>query len=51
MENSEKSTAMCMCKSVFKSGENRISKKQFTQVWIDLINKIEKGKGLKIVQK
>ena len=48
MENNEKTT---MCKSVFKSGENRISKKQFTQVWIELINKIEKGKGLKIVQK
>lgn len=34
------------CKSVFKSGENTTSKSQFTKVWIELINKLEKNKGV-----
>lgn len=33
-----------ICKSVFKSGENTTSKMQFTKTWIEMINKIEKGK-------
>ncbi|MDD2400901.1 MAG: hypothetical protein PHI90_09360 [Clostridia bacterium] len=32
------------CKNVFKSGENKISKKQFTQLWIELIKQFEKNK-------
>lgn len=36
-----------MCKSVFKSGENTISKVQFTQKWIELINRLEKNKSVK----
>lgn len=31
-------------KSVFKNGGNVISKSQFTQKWIELINRMEKGK-------
>ena len=42
---------MCICKSVFKSGENTTSKKQFTRTWIELINRIEKGKNLNIARK
>lgn len=42
MEQKEQSKTIC--KSVFKSGENTISTKQFTQIWIEMINKIEKGK-------
>ncbi len=34
-----------LCVSVFKSGGNTTTKSQFTKVWVDLINKIEKGKG------
>lgn len=34
-----------ICRSVFKSGENT-TKKQFTQKWIELINRLEKTKGL-----
>ena len=33
-----------ICRSVFKSGENTTSKTQFTKKWIEMINKIEKGK-------
>lgn len=33
-----------VCKSVFKSGENTTSQKQFTQKWIELINSLEKNK-------
>ena len=33
-----------ICKSVFKSGENTTSRKQFTGKWIELINKLEKNK-------
>ena len=40
----ENKTDKTICKSVFKSGENTTSTKQFTQMWINLINKIEKGK-------
>lgn len=48
MEQSEKSKPndkKIMCVSVFKSGENTTTKSQFTKVWVDLINKIEKGKS------
>ena len=50
MENNEKA-AGCICKSVFKSGEDTISKEQFTRMWIELINRIEKGKSLTIARK
>ena len=40
----EKKTDKTICKSVFKSGENTTSKMQFTKTWIEMINKIEKGK-------
>lgn len=33
-----------ICKSVFKSGENTTSQKQFTEKWIELINRLEKNK-------
>lgn len=36
-----------ICKSVFKSGENTISKPQFTKKWIELINRLEKSKSVK----
>ena len=42
MANNEQPQATC--KSVFKSGENTTSKMQFTKTWIEMINKIEKGK-------
>lgn len=34
-----------VCRSVFKSGEN-MTKNQFTKKWIELINRLEKNKGL-----
>ena len=34
-----------VCRSVFKSGENT-TKNQFTKKWIELINRLEKNKGL-----
>lgn len=34
------------CTSIFKSGESKTSMEQFTQVWIALINQIEKSKGV-----
>ncbi len=35
-----------LCRSVFKSGEDTTSADQFTKKWIELINKIEKNKGI-----
>ncbi len=32
-----------ICKSVFKNGSNTISKTRFTEIWIDLINRLEKS--------
>lgn len=37
-----------ICKSVFKSGENTITTNQFTQKWIELINRLEKNKNVKL---
>lgn len=34
------------CKSVFKSGENTITTTQFTQKWVELINKLEESKRI-----
>lgn len=44
MANTENSKTIC--KSVFKSGENTTSTSQFTKKWIELINRLEKNKGL-----
>ena len=35
-----------ICVSVFKSGENTMSKEEYTKKWIELINRIEKSKRL-----
>ena len=49
MTNNEKSKNICS--SVFKSGENTTTKIQFTQKWIELINKLEKNKGITAAQR
>ena len=33
-----------LCKNIFKKGDNKITKNEFTRVWIDLINRLEKNK-------
>jgi len=43
-----KNEVQVTCKSVFKSGENTTSKNQFTQKWIELVNKLEKSKRIAI---
>ena len=35
-----------ICKSVFKNGENTISRSQFTKKWIELINRLEQNKNV-----
>lgn len=35
-----------LVKSVFKSGGNTTSKEAFTNMWIELINKLERSKGM-----
>lgn len=37
-----------ICKSVFKNGENTITTNQYTQKWIELINRLEKNKCVKL---
>lgn len=34
------------CKSVFHNGENAPTAEHYTQVWIDLINQLEKSKEI-----
>ena len=46
MANTDKN--QILCRSVFKSGESTTSKKQFTKMWIELINKIEKNKAVSL---
>ena len=48
MEKNDKSKTDTICKSVFKSGESTTSKNQFTKMWIELINKIEKNKAVSL---
>lgn len=38
------------CKSVFKSGENTLTKSQFTKQWIELIRQLERNKGINIIK-
>ena len=35
-----------ICVSVFKSGENTTTKEEYTKKWIELVNRIEKGKSI-----
>ena len=42
MENREPVKRIC---SVFKGGGSTTSKAQFTQKWIELINRMERNKG------
>ena len=37
-----------ICKSVFKSGESTTSKSEFTKMWIEMINKIERDKAVNL---
>lgn len=36
--------ATTICKSVFKGGENAISRENFTRIWIELISRLERTK-------
>lgn len=40
----EKEMPETICRSVFKNRKTTITKSEFTQKWIDIINKIEKEK-------
>ena len=42
MAENEKSTTV---KSVFKSGENTTTEREFTDKWIELINTLERSKS------
>lgn len=37
-----------LCKNVFKNGNDKASKKEFTRCWIDLINHQEKNKKRRV---
>lgn len=39
------------CKSVFKSGENTTTEREFTKMWILLINTLEKDKSFIFCEK
>lgn len=43
-------TKPTICRSVFKSGENTTTKTQFTKMWAELINKIERSKALSLTK-
>ncbi len=47
MNNNQNNTQTTICKSVFKSGENTTTKTQFTKIWIELVNRLEKRKIVK----
>ena len=39
------------CKSVFKGGEDSTTEHEFTNVWISLINTLEKGRNVDCSEK
>ncbi|HIY02558.1 MAG TPA: hypothetical protein IAA26_12070 [Candidatus Blautia faecipullorum] len=39
-----------ICRSVFKSGESTTSKTQFTKTWVEMINRIEKNKAVRLTK-
>ena len=45
MESLEKEK---LCTGVFKDGSNTTTKEKLTQKWIELINRLEKGKTVKV---
>ena len=49
MANTDKN--QILCRSVFKSGESTTSKKELTQKWIELINKIERDKSVTLAKR
>lgn len=48
MANTDKTQTLC--RSVFKSGESTTSKNQFTKKWIEMINRIEKNKAVRLTK-
>ncbi len=48
MANTDKTQTLC--RSVFKSGESTTSKNQFTKKWIEMINRIEKNKAIRLTK-
>lgn len=40
-----------ICKSVFKGGENNTTEREFTNMWVGLINTLEKGKSVDFCDK
>lgn len=51
MEKSNKVKEPQLCSNVFKSGANTTTKKEYTNKWIELINKIERGKSVNFCEK
>ena len=44
----EKQIQEPICKSVFQNGENTTSKNQKKKKWIEMINRLEKNKGIAV---
>ncbi len=51
MEKNDKSKEAQLCSNVFKSGANTTTKKEYTNKWIELINKIERDKSVTFCEK
>ena len=48
MANTDKN--QILCRSVFKSGESTTSKAQFTKKWVEMINRKEKNKAVRLTK-
>lgn len=47
----EEKKSESICKSVFKGGEDSTTEHEFTNVWIGLINTLEKGRNVDCFEK
>ncbi len=45
-DKSKNNDEKIICVSVFKSGENTTTKQEYTKIWIELINLMERSKSV-----
>ena len=44
----ETDNEQAICTSIFKNGRTTISTKEYTKIWTELINRLEKGKVINL---
>ncbi len=48
--NPKASNKQAICVSIFKNGRTTTSTKEYTKIWTELINRLEKGKVINLCE-